>query len=220
MGDQVEWSALQACYGSATEVPTWLRQLTSSVPSERSDAISDLWGNLCHQGTVYEASAVAVPFLFNAAKSPALSSSERGQLLALVVHIGLGEDTTWKGYTSWSVVQDCARAAEAVLPDLTAWALEGCREARTWALALAAHHPTAWSSLGVDAAQLMPGATAVETELVRHALSGTLPSPQLVAELLASEPELRDFYDEVISEGPEGRRARMIVLELAVTERI
>jgi hypothetical protein len=124
-----------------------------------------LWGNLCHQGTVYEASAVAVPFLFDAAKSPNLSPTEREQLLALVVHIGLGEDTTWQGYTTWSVVENSARAGEAVLPRLTAWALDGCPEARPWALALAAHHPNTWASLGIDAAELMPNATAAKDRL-------------------------------------------------------
>ncbi|QGN58893.1 hypothetical protein [Nostocoides sp. HKS02] len=163
---------------------------------------------------------MAIPFLFEAAKVPGLTPAERDQVLALVVHIGLGEDTTWRGYTSWSVVQDCAQAAEAVLPGLTAWALEGCREARTWTLALAAHHPTAWASLGVDSAQLMPNEAAAKTELVHHAVSGTLPSKRLVAEVLATEPELGEYYEEVISESPEYRHARMMVLELAVAGRL
>ena len=62
--DGIDWSDLQACYGPATSVPALLQQLASRQADERSDAISDLWGCLCHQGTVYEASAAAVPFLF------------------------------------------------------------------------------------------------------------------------------------------------------------
>src|SRR4051794_19829254 len=90
--DSIDWSTLGACYGPATDVPGLLRQLASPLASEREDAITRLWGSLCHQGTVYEASAVAVPFLYDAAKSPQLPSADRNQLLALVVHIGLGED--------------------------------------------------------------------------------------------------------------------------------
>ena len=220
MSDGVDWSTLPGAYGPATEIPTLLRQAVSAVPDERRKAIAELWGNLCHQGTVYEASVVAVPFLLDAAGSPHLSPAEREQLLALVVHIGLGEDTTWQGYTSWSVVQDSARAGAAALPRLTTWALEGCPEARPWALALAAHHPNAWASLGVDAAQLMPGASTAKIHFVRHAVSGTRPSEELVLEILAAEPDLRDYDEEVISEASEDRRARMMVLELVATGRL
>lgn len=220
MSHEIDWSALHACYGPATEVPRWLRELVGSPSDERSEAIAELWGNLCHQGTVYEASAAAVPFLFEAAKSSELSPADRNQLLALVVHIGLGEDTTWQGYTSWSVVEDCARAAAGVLPDLAAWALEGSPEAGRWALALAAHHPHAWAALDIDAARLMASANPAIIELVHRAVSGTVPSDSLIDEVLEAEPDLRDYYEQVIAESPKERRARQIVLELAVNERL
>lgn len=221
MSDEaIDWSTVRACYGPATSVPSLLRQLASPLAAERSEAISELWGCLCHQGTVYEASAIAVPILFEAAKSPDMPSGERNQLLALVVHIGLGEDTTWQGYTPWTVVQDCARAVEALLPDLAAWALDGAREARSWALALAAYHPNVWSTLGVDPAQLMPGIDAATADLVRHATSGTIPDDAVFAAVLASDDDLRDYYEEVISELSPDRQSRRLVLELAVTERL
>jgi hypothetical protein len=218
--EEIDWSTVRACYGPATSVPSLLRQLASPRPSERSDAISELWGCLCHQGTVYEASAIAVPYLFDAAKKLELPRGDRDQLLALVVHIGLGEDTTWQGYTSWAVVQDCAIAVEALLPDLAAWALEGAPEARTWTLALAAHHPDAWASLGVDATQLMPDVEPATAELVGHAVAGIIPDEGLIEAVLASDTDLRDYYEEVISELPPHRRARRLVLELAVSERL
>ncbi len=221
MGDEeIDWSSVQACYGPATSVPALLRQLASPLPGERSDAISELWASLCHQGTVYEASALAVPFLFNAAKTLELTRAERDQLLGLVVHIGLGEDTTWQGYTPWAVVQDCAVAVKALLPDMAAWAREGAPEARTWTLALAAQHPDAWVSLGVDATQLVQDVDRTTADLVRHAVSGTIPEEELIDAVLASDGDLRDYYEEVISELPPHRRARRLVLELAVTERL
>jgi hypothetical protein len=216
--EEVDWSTVGACYGPATPVPGLLQQLASPLQRERSDAMAELWGCLCHQGTVYEASAIAAPFLYGAAKAPHLQSGERSQLLALVVHIGLGEDTTWQGYTPWKVVEDCAVAVGALLPDMANWALEGAREARTWTLALAAYHPGAWASLGIDAAQLMPETDAATADLVGAALSGTIPAGGLIASVLALNDDLRDYYEEVISDLPPARQARQLVLELAVTE--
>lgn len=218
--EEIDWSTVQACYGPATSVPTWLRQLASPLQGERSEAISELWGCLCHQGTVYEASAIAVPFLFDAAKTLELPRADRDQLLALVVHIGLGEDTTWQGYTPWAVVQDCAVAVKGLLPDLAAWALQGAAEARTWTLALAAQHPDAWASLGVDATLLMPDLDPATADLARHAVSGTIPEETLIETVLASDDDLRNYYEEVISELPQYQRARRLVLELAITERL
>jgi hypothetical protein len=216
----IDWSTVNACYGPATSVPALLRQLASPLSSERSDAISELWGWLCHQGTVYEASAIAVPFLFDAAKKLELPRADRDQLLALVVHIGLGEGTTWQGYTPWAVVQDCALAVKALLPDFAAWALEGAPEARTWTLALAAQHPDAWASLGVDATQLMSDVDPATADLVRHAVAGTIPEETLIDAVLASDADLREYYEEVISELPQNRRAPLLVLELAISERL
>lgn len=218
--DAIDWSALHACYGPATSIPALLGQLASPQADKRSDAIAELWGCLCHQGTVYEASAVAVPFLFEAARSSNLTSGERTQLLALMVHIGLGEDTTWQGYTPWEIVQNCADAVEELLPDLTTWALEGGQEALTWTLALAAYHPHAWAEFGVDVDRLVSGLDAATAGLVRHAVSETLPEESLVAAVLSSDDDLRCYYDEVISELPPDRQARRLVLELAVTERL
>jgi hypothetical protein len=167
---------------------------------------------------VYEASAYAVPLLFEAAKNPSVTAAERNQLLALVVHIGLGEDTTWRGYTSWKVVQDCAAAVSALVPDFAAWALAGDPEARRWTIALGAYHPEAWASLRMDIAELMPTAEPVVAELVRHAVSVTLPDQGLVDEVVASDDDLGDYYQQVVSELPPATQVRRIVLELAILE--
>jgi hypothetical protein len=66
----------------------------------------------------------------------------------------------------------------------------------------------------------MPGADRAAADLVRHAVSGTIPDETLVGAVLASDADLRDYYEEVISELPPHRRARLLVLELAVTERL
>jgi hypothetical protein len=61
--DTVNWAALEHAYGKANDVPQQIRDLFSSEQKQRADAIHDLYGNIWHQGTVYEATAYAVPFL-------------------------------------------------------------------------------------------------------------------------------------------------------------
>ncbi len=57
--DDVAWDRLGHAYGAATDVPGILRE----VAAGDADALSELFGNIWHQGTVYEATAYAVPFL-------------------------------------------------------------------------------------------------------------------------------------------------------------
>ncbi len=169
---------------------------------------------------MYEASAHAVPLLLEAAKYPSVTAAERDQLLALIVHIGLGDDTTWRGYTTWEVVQDCAAAVSALLPDFAAWAKAGVPEARRWTLALAAYHPEAWASLRIGVAELLPTGDPVLAEFVRQVVSGTLPGQRLVDEVVASDDDLGDYYEQVLEELPLATQVRRIVLELAISERL
>ncbi len=61
--NDVDWRSLQHAYGAAEDVPALLRMLLSEEEDVREDAFEQLFGNIWHQGTVYEASAFAVPFL-------------------------------------------------------------------------------------------------------------------------------------------------------------
>jgi hypothetical protein len=61
--EATDWQGLQHCYGPADDVPGLLRQLLAGSEAEREEALSQLWNSLCHQGTVYEATAHVVPFL-------------------------------------------------------------------------------------------------------------------------------------------------------------
>jgi len=63
--DAVPWSNLGHAYGTAEDVPVLLRQAMSDNQDERNEAWNELYGNLWHQGTVYEATAPAVPFLID-----------------------------------------------------------------------------------------------------------------------------------------------------------
>ncbi|MGC0314407.1 hypothetical protein [Kitasatospora acidiphila] len=61
--DQVAWHELEHAYGSAEDVPALLRALTGADQEAVAEADEELWSSLVHQGTVYQATVVAVPFL-------------------------------------------------------------------------------------------------------------------------------------------------------------
>ncbi|MEQ1506190.1 MAG: hypothetical protein ABMB14_28415 [Myxococcota bacterium] len=61
--DGVDWGALEHAYGAATDVPRQIRSLSSADAGIREAALDALYGNLWHQGTLYPATPVAIPFL-------------------------------------------------------------------------------------------------------------------------------------------------------------
>jgi len=61
--DKIDWASLSHAYGSAEDVPGLIRQRASTNPKEAEEAEGGLFGTIWHQGTVYEATAYAVPFL-------------------------------------------------------------------------------------------------------------------------------------------------------------
>lgn len=81
------WGDLEHAYGKATDVPVLLEELTRG-PEEREHALRELYGNIWHQGTVYEATPHAVPFLARLAGQEA--SPARAELLELLGSIATG----------------------------------------------------------------------------------------------------------------------------------
>jgi hypothetical protein len=49
-------------FGPATDVPALIRQLADGSSDGREAALAELFGPIWHQGTVFEATACAVPF--------------------------------------------------------------------------------------------------------------------------------------------------------------
>jgi HEAT repeat protein len=86
--DQVDWPTLRHAYGSAADVPVLIRSLTSDDPAVREETIRALHTNIWHQGTVYEASAYAVPFLVELLRAPEVN--KKGWILSLLHAIGTG----------------------------------------------------------------------------------------------------------------------------------
>jgi hypothetical protein len=84
---------LTHAYGAATDVPAQIRALRSSVASERERALWELYGNIFHQGTRYDATAYAVPFLLEVLAAP--DCPDRTGLLDLLAGIAVGYDESW-----------------------------------------------------------------------------------------------------------------------------
>ncbi len=84
----INWGDLSHAYGSAEDVLHLLRDLTSPDEQLRSRALGTLYTNIYHQGTVYQASAYAVPFLLEMLRDETVP--EREGLLVLLAHLAQG----------------------------------------------------------------------------------------------------------------------------------
>jgi HEAT repeat protein len=91
--DEIEWSELEHAYGSAEDVPGLLRALLSGSPDERKKTIHSLYGNIFHQGTRYEATRYAVPFLAKLALHP--DTFQRQDIVYLLGSITVGYDESY-----------------------------------------------------------------------------------------------------------------------------
>lgn len=69
--EAVPWAELHHAYGSAADVPGQLRALLSADAQVRHQAYHQLYGNIYHQGTRWQASCHVVPFLAELVDDPA-----------------------------------------------------------------------------------------------------------------------------------------------------
>lgn len=90
---EIDWASLRHAYGPAEDVPVLLRLLVSESASERDDAMHALYGNIFHQGSRYEATAHAVPFLAALAADPRVQ--DRAEIVHLLSAIAIGYDESY-----------------------------------------------------------------------------------------------------------------------------
>lgn len=99
--EHIDWSRRRHAFGPADDLPGLLRDVAGGgAAADR--AVGELFVTIWHQGTVYDATSVAVPFLGELAASDDVDTEVRYLLLALIYDIGRG-----KGY--WQVHADAAR---------------------------------------------------------------------------------------------------------------
>ncbi len=96
--DDINWQQLEHAYGTAEEVPRWLRSLASQ--EVESNALTHLSLSLCHQGTVYSASATAVPYLIELLAGTPLRGKEG--ILGLLADMAHGDAYHRQHYSYYS----------------------------------------------------------------------------------------------------------------------
>lgn len=156
--DAHPWAGLTHAYGSAADVPECLRRLAGDDDESAADALSDLYGSILHQGSVYEATAHAVPYLARIAAA----GIRAADVLALLG--GIAENGADDGDGDEVAAR---RAVTAELPLLLASVKaedSGVRQAAAWAAA-------------------MTGATGEAYGVLRERFAAEA-DPQVLAELL------------------------------------
>lgn len=89
--ERIDWESLGHAYGPAGDVPGLVRGLASVEKKVRDDSLRALWGNIWHQGSVYEATAHAVPFLIELASSEKIQDRD----LILIFLAALANGTSY-----------------------------------------------------------------------------------------------------------------------------
>ena len=84
----IPWADLKHAYGYASDVPHLLMNLVHEEADKRQAALYELFGNIWHQGTVYEATSYAVPYLAKLLKAP--QTPDRESLAGLFAAIANG----------------------------------------------------------------------------------------------------------------------------------
>lgn len=117
----VPWHELTHAYGSAEDVPDQIRALYAADEEAADEALYELFGNIHHQGTVYEASAPAVPFLAHAATHVPPARRAESLMLLAVLADHAGADLTsphWPGSPVAAVCAQLVRELPGLLPCL------------------------------------------------------------------------------------------------------
>ncbi|MFI5842355.1 hypothetical protein ACIA8K_21830 [Catenuloplanes sp. NPDC051500] len=110
--DDIAWRRLSHAYGSASDVPGQLRALLSDDASDRKMALWQLGGTIVHQGSRYQASSYAVPFLLEILAGPSpLTRSERLRLVELLGELAIG-DPSFYASEEFPLAEIRAEAAE------------------------------------------------------------------------------------------------------------
>lgn len=85
----IEWGRYYHAYGTASDIPGLICALTSSDNEVHERACYDLMNNLAHQGTRWEASQFAIPFLCELVKHS--STPHRSTVMNCMLQIALGD---------------------------------------------------------------------------------------------------------------------------------
>ena len=86
--NDISWETLNHAYGSAEDVPDLIRALVNESDDIRDNTLYTLYSNLWHQGTVYQATAYAIPFLIELLTVPQVT--RKYDILIYLAHLAVG----------------------------------------------------------------------------------------------------------------------------------
>jgi hypothetical protein len=94
--DRVLWAELEHAYGTGRigpqlhqDVAATLRKLGDRKPGAFEEGVEALFGNLCHQGTIYRSTAFGVPFLAAFAAGTDFTPNQSVTFVAIFASIGI-----------------------------------------------------------------------------------------------------------------------------------
>ncbi|MEU6343643.1 hypothetical protein ABZ883_22190 [Streptomyces sp. NPDC046977] len=126
--DAHPWADTSHAYGSADDLPHHLRALAGGDDQAAEQAISELYGSVLHQGTVYAASAEVAPFLARVAAAGHRTAD------VLILLGGMAESRDEHRVAPGAVRAAVARQLPLMLPQLDA-PDAAIRQAAAWAVA-------------------------------------------------------------------------------------
>src|SRR5215472_1008168 len=85
---KIKWETLQHAYGAASDVPGLIRQLADPHKGVHAPALYELYSNIFHQGSRYQATPFAIPFLCELIESE--STPDRHEIIYLLIALALG----------------------------------------------------------------------------------------------------------------------------------
>ncbi|WP_291726047.1 hypothetical protein [Bernardetia sp.] len=91
--ETIDWHNLQHAYGAASDIPANIRALASPHREVRKQALWILYGNIFHQGTRYEASPYAIPFLYELVENEEVE--DRHKIIYYIVQLALGYESSY-----------------------------------------------------------------------------------------------------------------------------
>lgn len=100
--DKVDWSSLTHAYGPATTTANELRTLLTDDDRQRSEALASLAASICHQGSVYPATAPAVPFLVEIATTSMVPSAFQVEVVQFLEFIAQGAVDLGRYHPDWA----------------------------------------------------------------------------------------------------------------------
>jgi hypothetical protein len=204
--DRVAWPKVHHAYGPADDVPGLLRALTGEDQEIVAEAEQELWSSLVHQGSVYEATVVAVPFLARLAAA----GVRRAELLGMLGAIAESTDERGPG------TPGAARAAVVeqlplmvpllsdAVPEVRqwgAWAVARCGQVAGPAASAALRRRWETEADPVVRADVVSTCVRIDPAAAEHlcaaALDASEPSPVRVAGLLAAVDTGRPWDGEL-----------------------